>query len=306
MILKKQQGFTLVELLIVMFMLGMVMMALYSIYTTHQRTANISDEVVEVQQNMRIAMDSISRDVRMAGFLIPLTTCAGTNLYSLQTDTTLTNANTITLNAASASYIVSRITDSQHAAGTLGTFQVDPPESVDSFTAGDIVTIVRSQNKSLPAGYTGCNPCTFIIGTTSKIPSATITLVTNNCGALPASVVFKPDDIIVRADGGVYPSTIMYSLGPGATCPIGQLCLIRTVNGTPNTIAQNISSLNFSYLLTKDASGFPESSAPVVEDIKKVRAVRVTLIGQTAVTTALTGSVPKQRQMQSVIAIRNR
>src|SRR5574341_1873842 len=68
---KNRSGFTLIEVLIVAAMLGIVMGAIYSLYVTHQRTAYTQEEEVDVQQNLRIAMDSISRDIRMSGFLIP-------------------------------------------------------------------------------------------------------------------------------------------------------------------------------------------------------------------------------------------
>jgi prepilin-type N-terminal cleavage/methylation domain-containing protein len=63
------KGVTLIELLIVAFMLGLVLMSVYSIYITSQRSSYTQDEMVEVQQNLRIAMDSITRDIRNAGFM---------------------------------------------------------------------------------------------------------------------------------------------------------------------------------------------------------------------------------------------
>ncbi len=72
---RDEGGFSLVELLIVVGMLGVVMAAIYSLYSTHQKTAFSQAEVVDVQQNLRVAMDTISRDIRSAGILIP----SGTN-----------------------------------------------------------------------------------------------------------------------------------------------------------------------------------------------------------------------------------
>src|SRR3990172_10702339 len=72
------RGFSLIELLIVMAMLALVLVAIYSLYDTHSKSAYVQEEVVDVQQNLRIAMDSISRDIKMAGVLIPLVDNAGT------------------------------------------------------------------------------------------------------------------------------------------------------------------------------------------------------------------------------------
>ena len=107
------RGFSLIELLIVMGMLTLVLVAVYSLYDTHSKSAYVQEEVVDVQQNLRIAMDSISRDIKMSGILIPLTDNAGTadnREDSAVGHTTKTGADagfgatsTITLNAASAS-----------------------------------------------------------------------------------------------------------------------------------------------------------------------------------------------------------
>jgi len=63
-----ESGFSLVEILVVVVIMGLVMTSVFSLYLTQQRTANTSDEVIDVQQNLRIAYDMMARDVRMAGF----------------------------------------------------------------------------------------------------------------------------------------------------------------------------------------------------------------------------------------------
>ena len=61
-------GFTLVELLIVMGIGALVMVGVMSTFTTQHKTYIIQDEVVEAQQNLRVAMDMISGDLRSAGY----------------------------------------------------------------------------------------------------------------------------------------------------------------------------------------------------------------------------------------------
>jgi len=69
---RRTSGFTLVEILVVMTIFGVVIGAVYSLYLTHQKTAYVQEDVVDLQQNLRIAMDSITRDMRMAGMLVPI------------------------------------------------------------------------------------------------------------------------------------------------------------------------------------------------------------------------------------------
>ena len=69
-ILRDQKGFTLIEMLMVALMLGLVVGAIHSLYKTTARTAYVEDDLVDVRQNVRIAVDNITRDVMLSGFLI--------------------------------------------------------------------------------------------------------------------------------------------------------------------------------------------------------------------------------------------
>lgn len=63
-----QGGFTLVELLITMVIGGVIIAAVYSTYLAQQKTYTEQEQVVEMQQNIRAAMDRLTRDIRTAGF----------------------------------------------------------------------------------------------------------------------------------------------------------------------------------------------------------------------------------------------
>jgi len=69
--LKNSRAFTLVELLIVSALVGIVMAAVLGLVVTTQRHTYTSEEVVDVQQNLRVALDFMSRDLRLAGFGVP-------------------------------------------------------------------------------------------------------------------------------------------------------------------------------------------------------------------------------------------
>jgi prepilin-type N-terminal cleavage/methylation domain-containing protein len=317
-ILIKQQGFTLIELLVVMFMLGLVIMALYSVYTTHQRSAYVQDEVVEVQQNLRIAMDKITNDIRMAGLFIPTPTTATYNAFPVQATgdaaETLpdgTFSDTLTLNAESSFHIFATITQS-----ATPVFTVAYADSVDAFNTGDTVRIIRANSKTQPGGN-----CTYkVTGTNRNPPQITLGPDTTSCNSAPAGT-FQANDVIVRVESNlIYPITITYCLGSQAgeagcggaiaTCPSApDLCLMRILNiGTANQvnqlIAQNMSGLQISYLMNIPFSVAEASSLVDPVDVLKMRAVRVTLIGRTVKTTGLSDKTPKQRQLESVIGFK--
>ncbi len=287
-------GFTLVEILFVIAIFGIVIGAVYSLYLTNQKTAYVQEDLVDLQQNLRIAMDSITRDMRMAGTLVPL----GTNPLA---NGSLNNYSTsVQINTASASGQFARVARSKSAATfTVFSTSVDSPESVDALTgaggAGN-VRLIRPGNRSNPV-----SPDTYLV----LYPNAT-----NRSG--PTVAMKRPDgtaflagagadagDIIAAASGTSAYDTIVYSLAP-CTDPPSLQCLKRDVNGgTSDDIASNISSLRFSYLYDDGTEGNNPS------DPATIRSVRVTITGRTAATSALSGG-PKTRQITSVIKLRNK
>ena len=60
-------AFTLVELLIAMAITGIVMGSIYGIFASSNRSYNTQDKVAEVQQSVRVGIDFMVRDIRMAG-----------------------------------------------------------------------------------------------------------------------------------------------------------------------------------------------------------------------------------------------
>lgn len=63
-----KKGFTLIELLIAMLVGSMVMAAVMVSFQSQHNTYLAQDEVVEMQQNARVAMDMLVRDIRSAGY----------------------------------------------------------------------------------------------------------------------------------------------------------------------------------------------------------------------------------------------
>ena len=66
--IKRQQGFTLVELLAAMVITGVVVGGIYSAYYSQQKSYLAQEEIAAMQQNLRAAMHLIERDIRLAGY----------------------------------------------------------------------------------------------------------------------------------------------------------------------------------------------------------------------------------------------
>ncbi len=63
-----QRGLTLVELMVALAIGLIVIGAVYRTFTTQQRSYSIQDQVAEAQQNARVGMNILMRDLRMAGY----------------------------------------------------------------------------------------------------------------------------------------------------------------------------------------------------------------------------------------------
>lgn len=64
----KQKGLTLIELLVAMILSAFIMGAIYRLFVVQTRAYTVQDQVVEVQQTVRSAMEILLRDLRMAGY----------------------------------------------------------------------------------------------------------------------------------------------------------------------------------------------------------------------------------------------
>jgi type IV pilus assembly protein PilW len=62
------KGVTLIELLVVLVLSGLVIAGIYRLFVAQSRAYTVQDQVAEVQQSIRSAMEILLRDLRMAGF----------------------------------------------------------------------------------------------------------------------------------------------------------------------------------------------------------------------------------------------
>lgn len=299
---KSAGGFTLVEMLLVLGILSIASTALYVTYITQLRTASHHDQLLEVQQSMRLALDSISRDLMMAGILVP-TGLSGSYLP-------LQGASSVRFYTASADRAFARITHGNRtgvAAFKNLTTSVDPGSFLD-FNVGDVVRIVRPAYTCSAVGGTN-EPlrCQYSLGdyTTMVVAASPASGVMSLTRANPSSnfdsgITLNQGDVIAKKGGytsspavPATPDTVYYYLTTGNGCPTGQTCLFRSVNGsTPgDLIAGYLQSLAFTY------------NSTTVAGQTKLVSIGVKLVGTTT-----TPSGPAQqlvtREMDTLIKMR--
>jgi type II secretory pathway pseudopilin PulG len=70
--MRRNEGFSLIELMVSAVIVIIVMVGITRAFTTQHQTYVVVDQVTEAQQNLRAVVDLIERDVRRAGFMVPL------------------------------------------------------------------------------------------------------------------------------------------------------------------------------------------------------------------------------------------
>ena len=62
------RGLTLIELMIVLLVGGIIVAGIYRVFVAQSKAYIVQDQVVEVQQNIRVAAEVLMKDLRMAGY----------------------------------------------------------------------------------------------------------------------------------------------------------------------------------------------------------------------------------------------
>ncbi len=231
---KNNNGFTLIEILIVMLIMGLVITSVYSTFLSTKRNSKASVEIVDLQQNIRVALETMTADIRMAGFLIPDDDNA-VNLIPASLSDPINPNNPddpyiLSLNLATSTGVYARVvgdfgsvsvkTDIKVAEGMAEKFRTDQGVRIISPTKPDPATdVVAADVESLDTD-------TDII----KLDSLSVITINNR-------------DIMMRINGQDYiafPVIVRYRLNSEV--------LQRSVNSTTEyeTIATNISSVNLS------------------------------------------------------------
>lgn len=65
-------GVSLVEALIALLLAGVVTTAIFKVYVNQHKSWNQQEEIIDMQQNARAAIDELTRQIRMAGYGLPI------------------------------------------------------------------------------------------------------------------------------------------------------------------------------------------------------------------------------------------
>lgn len=310
------RGFSLVELLVVVVIFGVVSIAVLDLYVNVVRSTTSSEEVVEVQQGMRIALEQMARDIQMSGFMVP-------------TGMPITDAknNQLTLVTASAYRTFARIGATASFTVVNGIGEVDVTVGSDAmarlFTIGDFVRIV-SPATGVPLGGLPPGMAFRVTGVAPTTPSLSLTPLV----APAADISVANADMIVRVPNpGVdanYPNSVTYQLELDqiSTTP-NMMVLSRLWYATipdldatnrdtaDRVLATKITALRFEYLLNNGTVA-PDPAAAAGTAL--TAAQRGQIVGVRIFLTGLAEDKPwdnkvdaiqQTRELQTTVKIRN-
>lgn len=272
--LKSQRGFSAIELLITVGIMGFVLAALYNIMISQQRTYEAQRDVSVTQRDVRAAISYLERDVRMAGLAVP----RGTNPVAAFQDGTGVNPaapDTISINFSPGplSYLTASTVD---LPGTDNIIKVD---SVTGFNVGDTINIINNETNNLVGEYV-----------ISAVDSGDNELSLDSNPLLDGVIDLG---FLVARDF----RTIIYRVETDAVT--GRNELIRDDGTVQSMVVDGITDFQLSYILD-DGN---EVTAPA--DLADVRRIRMDITAATIRQAARLTAGPTSRQITTIVPIKN-
>lgn len=289
------RGYSLAELLVSVAIFGIISVAILDLYVNVVRSTTSSEEIVEVQQGMRLALERIARDIQMSGFLvssgIPVTNAANDTI----TLATASAFNTFARIETPITFTVANGTDPQ-------TITVGNSAMAQNFSEGNYVRIVS------PATAAQSNVFKVVGVNTSSLRMELLAAPTSN-------LVFANADVIVQvpspADDPTFPNAVTYELvdDPVSTTPdMKVLCRVwrsglpaltaANYDSSERVLATKITDLRFEYLMNDGTI----ETAVVSSRLNKIVGVRITLTG---LAEEMKTRETKTRELQTTVKIRN-
>jgi prepilin-type N-terminal cleavage/methylation domain-containing protein len=242
--MRRDAGFTLIELMVVMVIAGFLLVGVYSMMIRQQRSYQTQDQVVEAQQNLRSTFILLRYDLRMIGHGLAEGTVPVTAHPNNQGTANGTDGFTVLANVGAASVTVPNGGISSYSL-TTGVPVTIPVASVEGFS---LTTPYLVNLLDLSTGFLIANANVTAV-TDGAAP--TITLV-------PCPVVACPPTMVEAGSYvGEVPQTIAYQVNINTTADCQHPpCLERNAGGVVSVLAEAVEDFQVAYGFD-GINGFP-------------------------------------------------
>jgi type IV pilus assembly protein PilW len=289
---KITRGVTLIELLIALVISAILIAGIYRMFIYHQRTYTTQEQVAEMQQNVRVAINKMIREIRLAGFGGKNENTNGNNdiinvfggvngfanIINPVNDITVDGITADQITVVAAYYQVGTVKNNASAGDT--TLNISYTGSVKFNTAAKIYMCINGRNNYavVPGG-----------GSTVTL-AGSATLNENHSAGEPVFLV----------------EAITYELGMNSQ---GIPVLYRNTNtgGGRQPVAENIENLQLTYILVCAPQPCTSSEVDLPGNPLDIRGVRLTITARTQMSDPQLkgGDGYRRRTMSTYIDLRN-
>jgi len=275
-----RKGMTLIELLVALSVSGILIAGVYRTFVSQQHTFTVQEQVVDMQQNVRLSITRMTRELRMAGFggggaagWTATEFFSHGAIYGAYTDVVNPSGGGTSVTVLEGYEPLIRTTLSLAAAAKDKSISVNDVSGFDAPPSPKIYISVNGTEAHHIAAID-------IVGKTIQFPGWD-KLVTDHQTGEPVYVV----------------AAVTYSLGMFD----GKPCLLRDdhMGGGVQPVADNIESLQFAYF---DANG---NSTANPADIRMIQVTVVAISDQVDKDLAKTGDGLRRRTVRTNLQLRN-
>lgn len=288
------RGMTLVEMVVVMAILSVVMMAVMSLYIPAHQSTVTQTQVSDVHANLRLALNTMTRDLLTAGFLEPRYPVVFPDADPNFTDDTLNDKGTVNntefiIRTRAVGSGFARVAEQPTYSGDTFHLKLADTDMVQNFPVGSKFRIFGAMNGTDLVGavdgtVTNANRVLTVSSYNSSTLDADISAATLSSAQKDDLKQIMLEAVLIRVkDDGQPPlQTIRYRLNNGA--------LERIVNGTTQILARNLDDVFFNY---------------EENDQNRIKIVHIRLTGQTKALKDDVISGEKTREASTSVKLRN-
>jgi prepilin-type N-terminal cleavage/methylation domain-containing protein len=232
-LLRNNRGFSLVEVITAATVMLIVFGAAVSLYIGEQRTAVVETDFSHVQDNLRLALNQLSKDVRMAGFL------------TVEPPIVEESPTEFTISTTAPSQCYARITTPDSSMNASKTFTVYSASMAERFRGGNTVRIIRPPNQEQPGEENVTDPSDLVFSVDSiDLSDVDNPQITLSGFSSTVDYAYAAGDMIVRViPGAPVVNEVHYEYLPASQT------LQRVVNGgAPQHLASGLTDVLFEYV----------------------------------------------------------